>query len=131
MTPKNRAKLADRISKAAETALAAQHYVSPLDVLVGVGWLDPGAVKRWRQGQIDCLESVIQTNLPRISEAMRLFRSWAAGKGLSESETDYVARTPQRQRLCFSRSGDPKIERLYRTHWVSPDLSERKRKRLA
>jgi hypothetical protein len=131
MTPKNRAKLADRVSKAAETTLAAQHYVSPVDVLVGIGWLDPGAVKRWQQGQIDCLESVIQTNLPRISEAMRLFRSWAAEKGLFASETDYVARTPQRPRLRFSRSGDPTIERLYRTHWVSPELSERKRERLA
>jgi hypothetical protein len=131
MTPKNRAKLADRVSKAAEAALAAQHYVSPLDVLVGIGWLDPGTLKRWRQGQIDCLERVVQTNLPRISEAMRLFRRWAAGKGLFASETDYVARTPQRERLRFSRSGDPTIERLYRTHWVSPELSERKRERLA
>jgi hypothetical protein len=131
MTPKNRAKLTDRVSKAAEAALAAQHYVSPLDVLVGIGWLDPGAVKRWRQGQINCLESVVQTNLSRISEAMKLFRSWAAGKGLSASETDYVAGTPQRQRLRFSRSGDPTIERLYRTHWVSPELSEKKRERLA
>src|SRR5271169_6200416 len=131
MTPKNRASLADRVSKAAETTLAAQHYVSPLDVLVGIGWLDLGAVKRWRQGQIDCLEGVVQTNLSRISEAMRLFRSWAAGKGLLASETDYVARTPQRPRLRFSRSGDPTIERLYRTHWVSPELSDRKRERLA
>jgi hypothetical protein len=131
MTPKNRARLADRVNKAAEAALATQHYVSPLDVLVGIGWLDAGAVKRWRQGQIDCLERVVQTNLSRISEAMKLFRSWAAGKGLSASETDYVARTPQRERLCFSRSGDPTIERLYRTHWVSPELSEKKRERLA
>ena len=131
MTPKNRAKLADRVNKAAETTLVAQHYVSPLDVLVGIGWLDPGTVKRWQQGQIDCLESVIQTNLPRISGAMRLFRSWAAEKGLFASETDYVARTPQRARLRFSRSGNPTIERLYRTHWVSPELSERKRERLA
>jgi hypothetical protein len=131
MTPKNRARLADRVSKAAEAALAAQHYVSPLDVLVGIGWLDPGTVKRWQQGQIDSLESVIQTNLSRISEAMRLFRSWAAEKELFASETEYVARTPQRPRLRFSRSGNPTIERLYRTHWVSPELSERKRERLA
>jgi len=109
----------------------AHHYVSPLDVLVGIGWLDLGAVKRWRQGQIDDLEHVIQTKLPRISEAMRLFRSWATEKGLFASETDYLARTPQRQRLRFSRSGNPTIERLYRTHWVSPELSESKRERLA
>ena len=131
MTLKNRAKLADRVVKAAETALAAQHYVSPLDVLVGIGWIDPGTVKRWRLGQVDCLEGVIQTNLPRISEAMKLFRSWAAEKGLFASETDYVARTPHRERLRFSRSGDATIERLYRTHWVSPELSEKKRERLA
>jgi hypothetical protein len=131
MTPKNRAKLADRVSKAAETSLATQHYVSPLDVLLGIGWLDAGAVKRWRQGQIDYLERVVQANLSRISEAMKLFRSWAARKGLFASETDYVARTAQRQRLRFSRSGNPTIERLYRTHWVSPELSEKKRERLA
>jgi hypothetical protein len=131
MTPKNRATLADRVVKAAEASLAAQDYVSSIDVLVGIGWLDPGAVKRWQQGQIDCLEGVVQTNLPRISEAMKLFRSWATSKGLVASETDYVARTPQRPRLRFSRSGNPTIEKLYRTHWVSSELSERKRERLA
>jgi hypothetical protein len=105
--------------------------LSPLDVLLGIGWLDAGAVKRWRQGQIDYLERVVQANLSRISEAMKLFRSRTARKGLFASETDYVARTAQRQRLRFSRSGNPTIERLYRTHWVSPELSEKKRERLA
>src|SRR5437868_10168595 len=131
MNRRNRDKLADRVVKAAEASLAAQHYVSPVDVLVGIGWLDPGAEKRWRQGQIDCLEGAVQTNLPRISEAMKLFRSWASDKGLLASETDYVARTPQRGRLRFSRSGNPMIEKLYRTHWVSPALPEKKRERLA
>jgi len=131
MSRKKRANLGERVAQAAETALASQHYVAPLDVLVGIGWLDPGAVKRWRQGQIKCLEGAIQTSLPRISEAMKLFRSWASGKGLLPSETDYVARLPQRQTLRFSRSSDPTIEQLYRTHWVSPELSEKRRERLA
>ncbi len=131
MTPQNRKKLADRVTKAAEAALAAQSYVSPVDVLVGIGWLDPGAVKRWRQGQVDYLERALQTNPSRISEAMTLFRSWATAKGLVPSETHYVARTPQRQTLRFSNSGDPTIEQLYRTHWLSDELSTRKRERLA
>jgi hypothetical protein len=130
MNPKNHAKLADRVVKAAEAALATQQYVAPVDVLVGIGWLDGGAVKRWRQGQVDYLERVAQTNLARISEAMKLFRSWASAKGLSPSGTAYVARTPQRRTLRFSKSGNPTIEQSYRTHWVSPDLSERKRERL-
>jgi hypothetical protein len=131
MNRSNREKLADRIVRAAERALAAQHYVSPVDVLVGIGWLDPGTVNRWQRGQIECLEAAIRTNLARISEAMKLFRAWATAKELFASETEYVARTPQRQRLRFSRSGNPSIERHYRTHWVSPELSRRKRERLA
>src|SRR5262245_19873257 len=93
---KNRAALASRVVKAAEAALAVKSYVSSIDVLVGIGWVDNGTVERWRRGQIDCLERVVQTNLPRISEAMKLFRSWAAERGLSASPTQYVARTPRR-----------------------------------
>jgi hypothetical protein len=131
MNPENRRRLADRVARAAEASLVAQNYVSPADVLVGIGWLDPGAVKRWRQGQVDYLERVVQTNLSRISEAMKLFRSWATAKGLIPSETSYVARTPSRQTLRFSKSGSPTIERLYRTHWLSGELSQRKQERLA
>jgi hypothetical protein len=128
---RSRKTLADRVIRAAEDTLAAQKYVSPIDILLGLGWLDPNTLKRWRQGQIDCLERAVQANLSRISEAMRLYRAWAKGKGLLPSETHYVARTPQRPALRFSRSGDPTVERLYRTHWVSPELSDRKRERLA
>jgi hypothetical protein len=130
MNRKNRTVLADRVVRAAEAALARQDYVSPIDALVGIGWLEVGTVERWRRGQIDCLERAMQTNLPRILEALKLFQSWAAGKGLSASLTDYVARGPQRQMLRFSRSGDPAIEALYRTHWVSQELSEKKREHL-
>jgi hypothetical protein len=130
MHPHNRRKLDDRVIRAAEAALAAQKHVSPIDVLVGIGWLDPGALARWQRGQIAYLEEVVQTSLPRISEAMKLFRSWATAKELRPSETHYVARTPSRQTLRFSKSGDPTIEQLYRTHWISGELSEKKRERL-
>jgi len=131
MNPNNRNALAQRVVNAAEAALAAQGYASSIDVLVGIGWLDAKKVEQWRRGQIDYLERVVQSNLPRISEAMKLFRSWAARRGLYASPTSYIARRPRRQTLRFSRSGDPTIEALYRTHWVSQELSERKRQRLA
>ena len=131
MSRKNRVSLAERVTKAAEATLAAQQFVSAIDVLVGIGWLDPGAVARWRRGQTDCLEEVVQVDPPRIAEAMRLFQALAAAKGLFPSLTDYVARTPQRQALRFSRSGNPAIETSYRTHWIAPELSDKKRARLA
>jgi hypothetical protein len=131
MSGKNRRPLADRVIEAAEAALAAQGYVSPVDVVLGLRWTDGGAYRRWQQGQVDCLESVIQTSPPRVSEAMDILRSWAATRGLIPSATESVARTPQRQALRFSANGDPATEELYRTHWVSSELSERKRERLA
>jgi hypothetical protein len=72
MTPQNRRKLSR--SKAAEAALAV-NYVSPVDEFVGIGWLDQTALKRWQQGQVDCLERVVLADLSRISEAIKLFRS--------------------------------------------------------
>jgi hypothetical protein len=56
MSRKNRNALADRVVRAAKAALAAQGYVSPIDVLVGIGWLDARTMEYWRRGQIDCLE---------------------------------------------------------------------------
>lgn len=131
MNRKNRPPLADRVARAAAAALAEQGYVSPLDVLVGIGWVDGGTVGRWRQGQIDCLEGAMQVAPSRISEAMILLRSWAAERELYASLARYVARTPQRQTLRFGKSGDPTIEGRYRTHWISPELSEKERERLA
>jgi hypothetical protein len=100
----NRQALTDRVARAEEAALAARGYVSPVDMLTGIGWLDPGAMERWRRGQIDCIESAVQTSLPRILEALTLLQSWAAGRGLSPNEADYVA-------LRFSRSGDLRSKR--------------------
>jgi hypothetical protein len=131
MAKKNRPPLVDRVGKAAAAALAEQNYVSPIDVLMGIGWLDFSSMKRWRQGQIDCLEGAVQINSSRLMEAMDLLRAWAAGKGLSASATEYFASTPRQETLRFSASGDPEIELLYRTHWVSAALSEKQQQRLA
>jgi hypothetical protein len=131
MSSSNRRKLEDRVLRAAEAALTSQNHVSVVDVFVRMGWLDPGATRRWQQGQIPYLEASVQANPLRVSEALELFRSWATGKSLLPSETDYVAQNLQRQRLRFSASGDPSTEQAYRTHWMSPTLSEKKRGRLA
>ncbi|HZZ62260.1 MAG TPA: hypothetical protein VFE63_13990 [Roseiarcus sp.] len=131
MSRKNRANLAERVVKTAETTLATEDAVCAIDVLRGIGWLDASALDAWRQGRVDCVEAAIQTNPVRLVEALEIFQRWAAGQGLVASETDYVARTPQRQALRFSRAGDPAVERLFRTHWTSPEIPDKRRERLA
>ncbi len=119
-----------RVREVAERTLAEQHFVAPVDVLLGLGWLAPSHVDRWRQGRLPSLEEVTQAGLSKVSTAMREFDRWAHERGLRPSETPYVARTRDRRPLRFSAGGEPAIERAYRTHWVSPGLSERKREQL-
>jgi hypothetical protein len=127
----SRQEITARVRRVAEQALAANGYVAPIDVLVGLGWLAPVRVNEWRQGRLPALEDGVQANPAKISEAMGDFRRWARQCGLVPSQTAYLARTPDRRRLQFSLSGRPTIEEAYRTHWVSPRLSEAKRRRLA
>jgi hypothetical protein len=130
MNPDKRRSLDQRVRQAAEAALSNKKYVSAVDVLVGIGWLAPSNVDAWRQKRIDYLEQAINANLRRVSEAMHLSRSWAMAKELVASETDYVARQPGHPALRFSKSGDTNIEQQYRTHWISPKLEEKARRRL-
>ena len=128
--PERRPSLEDRVARVAEAALAEHSVVSPLDVLIGLGWLTPQAVDAWRQGRVDDLERLAQVNLHKLSSAMAVLRRWATERGLRPSETAYLSRTRDRRPLRFSRSGDLSIEAAYRTHWVSPELSEAKQRRL-
>lgn len=131
MHPQNEKALEQRVARAAEAALAHHRFVSAIDVLTGMGLLAATRVEDWRKGRIDFLERVIQGNLKKLSFSMAAFRRWAEAKGLRPSETAYVYRTRAGTRdLQFSKSGDPSIEKSYRTHFVSPELSERKRKSL-
>jgi hypothetical protein len=124
-------RLERRVIAAAEAALAARGFVTAIDVLTGLGWLPPSSERAWRQGRIPYLERAVNANLNKTSRAMRHFRRWAQSHGLKPSETAYVARTRDRRKLRFSKSDTPNIELAYRTHWVSPKLSERNRQRLA
>ncbi len=126
----SRQDIQERVRRVAEQALVEQQYVRPIDVLLGLGWLAPSHLDRWRQGRVPYLEQVIQGNLGKVGAAMAEFRRWARASGLTPSETTYLARTRDRRQLRFSASADPSIEQAYRTHWVSPELSERKRERL-
>jgi hypothetical protein len=127
----NQSKLESRVRRAAEAALSRQKYVSAIDVLCGMGLLATPHVDDWRRGRVDFLERVIQANLSKISSSMAIFRRWAGEKGLKPSETGYVRHTRSgTMALQFSKSGDPGIEKSYRTHYVSPALSEKKQQRL-
>ena len=59
--------------------------------------------------------------------ALRLLQNWASARGLEPSERPYPARSRTPRELRFSTANDPELERAYKTHWLSPDLSEAER----
>jgi hypothetical protein len=124
--------LGERVAAAAQRALDNGKYVTAVDVLMGMGLLQPYYFEKWRRGEVPHLEGTIQCNPSKLSETMRLFRSWAESRGLKASETVYTAqgRGGQRHTLQFSVSGNPEIEKTYQTHYLASELSEKKQQRL-
>src|SRR5207244_5176283 len=59
------------------------------------------------------------------------FHRWAKERGLTPSEARYLVegRAGTRE-LRFTATGEPESERLYRTQYLSPDLPERKKKKI-
>src|SRR5207249_4486626 len=95
-----------------------------------IGWLPASAIDAWRQGRLPYLEASIQTNPAKVAAALTLLRGWAEQRGLQASEADYVARTRDRRQLRFSAGDDDAVERAYRTHWLSSQLTEKQVKKL-
>jgi hypothetical protein len=111
--------------------LAKQKYVTPLDVCVRIGWLAPARVEDWRQGRVASLDEALPVSDEKLDELMQRLRGWAADKGLTPSEGSYVAATRDRRALRFTATGTDEAERAWRTHWTSPDLTEKQSERIA
>lgn len=105
----------------------ARGYVTPVDVLMDVGVLDKRKFEDWRTGRIPYLESVCTCNLRQLSLIMKQIRRYAQKAGYRPSYCFYgrwgMKKKKDRSRrnvqpLRFSKSGNPKIERAYATHYV-------------
>ena len=108
-------RLERRVARAAEESLTKQKFVTPIDVLTGLGWLHPVHLDSWRQRRVESLEQLVQVGPDKIAMALETLRSWATERGLEPSETDYLARSRDRETLRFTTTGEESIERGFRT----------------
>ena len=126
-----RGKLEDRVENAAGAALAERHFVTAIDVLVGIGWLTtPRSI-----GGVEARSTIWKGwSRPNSRRSRPPWAPSATGpkkEGLNPSEADYLRGRGTIDRCDSRGSGDATIEAAYSTHWVSPTLSEAKRARLA
>jgi hypothetical protein len=124
-----RSKLQRRVIAAAEGALTRQKYVVPIEVLSMLGWLPWSWIDLWRKNRTAHLEG-IAVDETKVRSALGFLRQWAEERGLQPSEVPYIAATRDRRPLRFTEHGDETLELVFRTHWVSPELSEKKREQL-
>jgi len=122
------AEVRERALRVAEEALGERGYVSPIDILLGLGMVSSGHVDPWRRGNIEYLLRYVQGTPEKAIAALEAFHKWALAKGLQPSETAYVRATREGTvNLNFLPGGDPDAERVFRIHYVSPGLKETKR----
>ncbi|GAB3475702.1 DUF2293 domain-containing protein [Amycolatopsis cihanbeyliensis] len=124
------ARLRSRVLAAAENALARDKYVAPIELLGALGWLPPPRAEEWRQGRIPYLAQALPVEPDRILSVLGYLREWAEDSGLVPTEIGYPAGTRDRRPLRFTASGDESLERSFRTHWISTELPEGRRRRL-
>ncbi|MEV4548476.1 DUF2293 domain-containing protein [Nonomuraea wenchangensis] len=119
--------LARRVADAAEIALTTRKYVTFIDVVTGLRWLHSRHVDLWRQGRAPTLAGLAAVDEDRLAATAALLKDWALAKGLKPVDTPYVAGTRDRRELRFT-AGHP--QEPFRVHWISPELSEARVRRL-
>ena len=130
MKPNSQRSLESRVVTAAEKALARQGFVTPVDVCLGLGWLQDCNVDDWRHGRADDLEDFLPVHDNRLIDIHAYLHHWATGHGLQRTEAEYISATRSRRQLRFLRDGHPLEEVAWRVRWISPDLEDRIRERI-
>jgi len=116
----NKLELEKKIRIVLSEVSSQKGYVSPVDVLIHLGYLSQNDYENWRKGKIDCLERVCYVNLGKLSTINRLIKKISEKMKLEPSWTAYnkYGKGPK-VRLQFSKSGDRNIEKAYSTHYVN------------
>lgn len=104
-----------KVADAMYRQIQSRGYAAPVDVLMDIGVLAKNKYDDWRAGRISFLEAVCTANLHKLSEIMKEIRNYAARTGLRPSFSSYKHKGKP---LRFSKTGNPKIEEAYATHYV-------------
>ncbi|MBO3744659.1 DUF2293 domain-containing protein [Streptosporangiaceae bacterium NEAU-GS5] len=119
-----------RVAEAAEIALATGKHVTFVDVLTGLRWVHSRHVDTWRQGRVASLEQLAAVDGDRMLDTAAALRSWATAKGLTAEEVPFISSGRDHGDLRFTLKHSPEAERPFRIAWLSPDLTEARRRQI-
>jgi len=115
----NRTEIQSKLSTVTSELLREKGFISPVDVFLRLGCLDPKDLEAWRFCRVPHLESVIRGSLARINFIMTTLRRNCLHGKLKPSWTAYRSwgKTGGKQ-LRFSKSAAAPLEAAYATHYV-------------
>jgi len=122
----NTTDLEKNIKRIISELLDEKGYICSIDVLLGLNYLAKTDYEKWRNGQVEYLEKICQTNLGKLTTINKIIRQVAAKMNLEPSLTVYnkYGKGPK-QKLHFSKSGDINIEKAYSTHFLNKYQNEK------
>jgi hypothetical protein len=125
----NRTELIKKAKVAAQQVLRDKGYISAVEVLLAMGRLSKEDYERWRFRQVPHLEKVLPGSLNQHSYLCQQLRAYARDElKLKPSRTAYTSwGKGRRQPLRFSKYGQPYLEELFSTHYVSSALATAKK----
>ena len=125
----NRTEPINKAKAAADEVLRTKGYISAVEVLLTMGRLSKENYERWRFRQVPHLEKVLPGSLNEHAYLCRELRAYARDQlKLKPSRTAYVSwGKGKRQPLRFTKYGQPYLEELWSTHYISLALAATKK----
>ncbi len=106
-----------------EMMMRSGGVVSPVEVLLRMQRISKERYEDWRFGRIPYLERAFVGSLGKASRILRIVDLHAHSLGLQPSRSEYRQwgnkGRNRRIALRFSRSGEPRLEAAYSTHYLT------------
>lgn len=107
-----------RIEKAVIQILAKKKYVAPVDLFVAMEILRPERLEDWRRGRVDFLERVLVSNLSKLRRILAILGFYCHDLQLEASQSAYTRTGGPRTPLRFTKTREPRLEKVYARHFV-------------
>lgn len=114
-----------KVVRAKARILKRSDVISPVEILIQMGNLEPKAYEAWYCGKVQYLERVFQGSLSKANRILRLIEFHAHDLNMVPGQHIYRQKG-KKVALRFSKSGNPSLEEAYARHYKWNQSQEKK-----
>ncbi len=114
-----------KVVRATARILKRSDVISPVEILIQMGNLEPKTYEAWYCGQVQYLERVFQGSLSKANRILRIIEFHAHDLNMVSGQHIYRQKG-KKIALRFSKSGNPSLEEAYARHYKWKQSQEKK-----